>query len=83
MNEPLTEAGFLRRLIETDTACALYTQNGIKLEGWIVANDDHCIFLRSAADRGTRAGITMLIMKAAVSSIVPSNGDCLHRFPTG
>jgi sRNA-binding regulator protein Hfq len=71
MKDTTTEDSFLRGLIDSDTACALYTLNGIRLEGWVVAHDDHCLFLRGAAERGTQTGITMLIMKAAISSIVP------------
>jgi sRNA-binding regulator protein Hfq len=71
MKDTMTEGSFLRGLIDNETACAVFIQNGCRLEGRLVANDEHCLFLHSAAKVGAQVGVTILIMKAAVSSIVP------------
>jgi len=67
----MTEDGFLRAMIDGDATCSVYLQNGIKLDGRLVANDQHCVFLRAASDGNAGHGWPMLIMKSAISTIVP------------
>ena len=75
MQDTMTEESFLRELIDRNTACAVFIQNGIKLEGRLVAMDENCIFLRGTSSVRAQITVTMLIMKTAISSIVPSNSE--------
>jgi sRNA-binding regulator protein Hfq len=54
-------------------SCAVYLVNGIKLSGFLVAHDQKCLFLRSESVAGKET--TSLIMKAAVSMIIPMLSD--------
>jgi sRNA-binding regulator protein Hfq len=54
-------------------SCAVYLVNGIKLSGVLVAHDQNCLFLRNESVAGKET--TSLIMKAAVSLIIPMLSD--------
>jgi sRNA-binding regulator protein Hfq len=72
MEQTITnEADFFAALISGGGAAHVYTVNGIKIQGSIVGADEHCIFLRGGVD--TRCIATSLIMKNAISTIIPLN----------
>jgi RNA chaperone Hfq len=64
-----TESEFFAARIADGRQVHVFLINGIKLQARISAVDEHCIFLQGGAD--TRFASTSLIMKSAVSSVIP------------
>jgi len=64
-----TESEFFAARIADGRQVHIYLINGIKLQARISAVDEHCILLQGGVD--TRFENTSLIMKSAVSSVLP------------
>ncbi|PID50311.1 MAG: RNA chaperone Hfq [Proteobacteria bacterium] len=65
----LMQDNFLNKLISAQAPVFCFLVNGIKLEGSIIAYDQFSIILASNRDEAN----AQLIMKSAVSTIVPKS----------
>lgn len=64
-----SESEFFAARIADGRHVHVYLINGIKLRAKITAVDEHCILLQGGVD--TQFANTSLIMKSAVSSVIP------------
>ena len=70
MIHTLSESCYLARLIAHSRLCDIFLINGVKLQGVVVVGlDEHCLFVLTAVEH--RATEPTMLMKSAVSSIVP------------
>ena len=67
------QENFLSDLTKAQAPVFCFLVNGIKLEGSIVAYDQFSIMLASNRDNAS----TQLIMKSAISTIVPKTGGSM------
>lgn len=59
------EEKFIDHLIATRQVVTVFLVNGVKLQGFTTFQDDECMLM-------TRDGLTQLIYKKAISTIMPS-----------
>jgi len=88
---PKTEDQFYLDLINNDYECSVFLVNGVRLQVKLITADEYCLLVASSCD--PRPAATSLIMKHAISSVVPSlprdpgiclegqKGDLLTRRP--
>lgn len=61
------ESNYLEKLLNENTAVAVYLINGIKLSGVISAHDTNTLLLKDS-----KSTVEQLIYKHAISTVVPS-----------
>ncbi|MEC9292512.1 MAG: RNA chaperone Hfq [Pseudomonadota bacterium] len=62
---------FLNHLRKTRQPCTVFLTNGVKLQGKVTWFDNFCVTL-------TRDGITQLVYKHAISTVMPADAFQMH-----